>query len=278
MKALRCAAASLLFAFAAGAAAQTAPAPAFEPQPGQAGKDVIWLPTPDEMVQEMLKLAQVAPGERLVDLGSGDGKIAIAAARLGAIAKGVEYNPDMVEFSRRKARQARVEVDFVQGDIFATDFSNADVVTLYLLNHLNEQLRPTLLAMKPGTRVVSYRFTMGAWEPDATATGGSFDAFLWRVPARIEGDWSVAIGGNPGPTVRFEQSFQRVEGRAEWGTRAAPLREAAIRGAVVSFVAVDAAGTPHRFEGVADHTGPMMGVVTPAAGGAPRLFVATRRK
>lgn len=279
MSAVRRAFAPLLFACAAAtAAAQSVATPAFEPKPGQAGKDVIWLPTPDEMVREMLDLAQVAAGERMVDLGSGDGKIAIAAAKRGALARGVEYNLDMVEYSRRKAKDAGVNVEFVQGDIFATDFSNADVVTLYLLTHLNEQLRPTLLAMKPGTRIVSYRFAMGAWEPDATAMGGSFDAFLWRVPAKVEGDWDVAVGNNPGPTVRLEQSFQRLDGRAQWGNRAGPLRDAAIRGPVVTFSAVDAAGVLQRFEGVADHTGPMMGVVIPAAGGAARLFVATRRK
>ena len=271
----RLAVAALAAALALGAFAEP-PRPAEEPRLGQQGKDVIWLPTPDETVEKMLDLAQLKPGERLVDLGSGDGKIAIAAAKRGASAKGIEYNPDMVAFSRRRAREAGVQVELVQGDIFESDFSDADVVTLYLLTQLNERLRPTLLAMKPGTRVVSYRFAMGGWEPDGTVTGERFDAYLWRVPAKVEGDWMVRVGNREGPALRLEQEFQRLEGKAVWGSRASPLREATLRGPVVSFVATDEAGVAHRFEGVADHAGPMMGVVTPVAGGASRLFTATR--
>ena len=262
---------------AVGALAQ-APTPApDEPQLGQQGKDVIWLPTPDETVQKMLDLAQLAPGERLVDLGSGDGKIAIAASKRGAFAKGIEYDPKMVEYSRRKAREAGAQVELVQGDIFESDFADADVVTMYLLTHLNERLRPTLLAMKPGTRVVSYRFAMGDWEPDASVSGERFDVYLWRVPAKVDGEWSLRIGNHAGPTLRFEQRFQQLAGRVVWGSRAAPLQEATLRGPVVTFIAADAAGVPHRFEGVADHEGPITGVVTPVAGGASRLFVATRK-
>ena len=262
-------------AVALGAAAEP---PTDGPRLGQQGKDVIWLPTPDETVEKMLDLAHLAPGEHLVDLGSGDGKIAIAAAKRGAVARGIEYDAKMVEFSRRRAREAAVQVDLVQGDIFESDFSQADVVTLYLLTHLNERLRPTLLAMKPGTRVVSYRFGMGGWEPDATITGERFDAYLWRVPAKVGGDWDVRIGNREGPILRLGQEFQKLDGQAVWGMRASPLREATIRGPVVSFVAVDEAGVLQRFEGVADHGGPMMGVVTPAGGGAARLFTATRRR
>ena len=272
--------AAMLLALASPALAQTqaqAPGPgAYEPQMGQAGKDVIWIPTPDEVVQKMLDMTQLAPGERLVDLGSGDGKIAIAAAKRGAVAKGIEYNPEMVEFSKRKAKEAGVEVELVRGDIFESDFSNADVITLYLMPHLNERLRPTLLAMKPGTRVTSHYFDMGAWEADESASAAGRDAYFWRVPAKIEGEWRVKVGNNAGPIVRIEQRFQKFDGRADWGNRVAPLRDTVIRGPVVAFTAVDAAGTLHRFEGVTDHTGPMMGVVTPVKGGAPRLFVATR--
>ena len=247
------------------------------PRVGQPGKDVIWLPTPDDMVVKMLDLAHLAPGERLVDLGSGDGRIVIAAAKRGAFARGIEYDNEMVAHSRRLAAQAGVDVELVQGDIFASDFSSADVVTMFLLDTLNERLRPTLLAMKPGTRVVSYRFGMGEWEPDNTIVGELYDTFLWRVPAKVEGEWQVVIANHPGPALRFEQRFQKLEGRAIWGERSSPLRDAAIRGPVVTFTAADAAGALHRFEGVADHGGPMMGVVTPANGGAARLFVATRR-
>ena len=264
---------------AASAAAQEAarkPKP-FEPEVGQSGKDVIWVPTPDEVVQKMLELAQVAPGERLYDLGSGDGKIAIAAARRGARAKGIEYNPEMVEFSRRKAKEAGVEVELVQGDIFEASFTDGDVFTLYLLPHLNEKLRPTLLDLKPGTRITSHAFRMGDWEPDETASVAGREAHFWRVPAKIGGDWEVRIGNNAGPRLRIQQAFQKFEGQVDWGTRASPLQDTVLRGPVVAFTAADAAGVLHRFEGVADHSGPMMGVATPVRGGAPKFFSATRR-
>ena len=281
--AIRTAAVAALAAFLAAAWPGAAPAQpaaeagAFEPKVGQAGKDVVWVPTPDEIVQKMLDMAQVAPGDRVVDLGSGDGKIAIAAARRGAIAKGIEFNPQMVEHSRRLARQAGVEVELVQGDIFEADFSNADVVTLYLLPILNDRLRPILLAMKPGTRVTSHYFDMGDWQPDDTAHADGRPAYFWRVPAKVHGEWSVRIGNNAGPTVRFEQKYQHIEGQATWGARAGPLRDASMRGPLVGFTVADEAGRLHRFEGVTDHGGPMQGVVVPAGGGATRYFTATRR-
>src|SRR5258706_1853204 len=239
------------------------------PRLGQPGKDVMWLPTPDDMVVRMLDLAQLAPGERLVDLGSGDGRIAIAAAKRGAFAKGIEYDAEMVAHSRRLAAQARVDVELVQGDIFASDFSRADVVTMFLLDTLNERLRPTLLAMKPGTRAVSDRFGMGAWEPDVTIDGGAYDAYLWRVPAKVDGEWKVIIANHPGPTLRIEQRFQKLDGWVVWGDRGSPLRDAAIRGPVVTFTAADAAGPLHRFEGVADHGRAAL------SGGTPSSAVAT---
>ena len=277
----RAAAAALASCFVWGVAptaAQTAAPPSeYKPEVGQSGKDVIWVPTPDEVVQKMLDLAQVQPGERLYDLGSGDGKITIAAAKRGARAKGIEYNPEMVEHSRRNARAAGVEVELVQGDIFEADFTDGDVFTLYLLPHLNERLRPSLLNLKPGTRITSHSFRMGEWEPDETATAAGRDAHFWRVPAKIEGDWEVRVGNNAGPRLRIRQQFQKIEGTVDWGTRAGPLQDAVLKGPVVAFTAADANGVFHRFEGVADHTGPMMGVATPLKGGAPKFFMATRR-
>ncbi|HYC35971.1 MAG TPA: class I SAM-dependent methyltransferase [Usitatibacter sp.] len=270
--ALACAAMATVLA----ARAQDATAP-FEPKSGQEGKDVMWVPTPDAVVEKMLDVAQLAPAERLVDLGSGDGKVAIAAAKRGAIARGIEYEPRMVEYSKRMAERAGVKVDLVQGDIFASDFSDADVVTMYLLPHLNERLRPTLLAMKPGTRVVSHSFDMGAWSSDETIYAEGRAVHFWRVPARIGGEWQVRIGNGRGPTLRIEQSFQKFEGQVQWGNRAGPLRDTVLRGPIVAFTLADDAGTLHRFEGVTDHDGPMTGIVTPARGGAPRFFIATRR-
>src|SRR6478672_9450158 len=142
--------------------ALSAQTPKFEPQVGQAGKDVIWVPTPDEVVDRMLTMAQVGPNDFHMDLGSGDGKIVIAAAKRGAKALGIEYNPDMVKLAQDNAQKAGVseKASFRKADIFQTDFSQATVITLYLLPALNMRLRPQLLSMKPGTRVVSHSFTM----------------------------------------------------------------------------------------------------------------------
>jgi hypothetical protein len=118
---------------------------------------------------------------------------------------------------------------------------------------------------------------MGDWKPDETATAAGREAHFWRVPAKIEGDWEVRLGNNAGPRVRIQQKFQNIEGTADWGTRAGPLQDAVLRGPVVAFTATDGNGVPHRFEGVADHTGPMMGVAVPVKGGAARFFTATRR-
>ena len=145
----------------------------YEPHVGQAGKDVIWVPTPDEVVDRMLTMAQVVPNDIHFDLGAGDGKIAIAAAKkFGARATGIEYNADMARYANSNAQAAGVagvgpgKALIRQGDIFVTDFSSATVITLYLLPALNMKLRPQLLSMRPGTRVVSHSFTMEDWEAD----------------------------------------------------------------------------------------------------------------
>ena len=175
----------LLFALALPAAAQ------FQPQVGQAGKDVIWVPTPDDVVERMLTMAQVTPQDYVWDLGAGDGKIAIAAAKkFGARATGIEYNPDMVKHANANAQAAGVagtgkgQATIRHGDIFATDFSQASVITLYLLPALNLKLRPKLLKMKQGTRIVSHDFDMGDWKPDVTLKVGTRMVHFWTVPDR----------------------------------------------------------------------------------------------
>src|SRR5262245_15794497 len=187
--------------FALLAATFVAAAPAFaqskyEPHVGQAGKDVIWVPTPDEVVERMLTMAQLGPNDIHFDLGAGDGKIAIAAAKRGARATGIEYNPDMAKFANEKAAAAGVagsgagKAIIRQADIFATDFSQATVITMYLLPGLNMKLRPQLLAMRPGTRVVSHSFTMEDWEADEVSSVDGRRAYFWVVPANVQGAWN----------------------------------------------------------------------------------------
>lgn len=194
---------SLLVAGAFIAFSANCQAAAFTPKLGQAGKDVMWLPTPDALVARLLQMAQLAPTDRLVDLGAGDGKIVIAAARdFGATARGVEFDPRLVGVAQTLAARAGVSerARFVQGDIFKTDFSDADVVAMYLLPQLNLKLRPTLLGMKPGTRIVTHWFDMGTWAPDETTEVENRPGYLWIVPANVHGTWRVetALDAKPG--------------------------------------------------------------------------------
>lgn len=199
------------------AAAQPAAQANFEPRVGQAGKDVIWVPTPNGLIDRMLRMANAGPNDKLVDLGSGDGRIAIAAVRDFKVASaiGIEYNPAMVTLSNRNAAEQGVaqRVKFVEGDIFATDFSDATVVTMYLLPSLNLRLRPTILNMKPGTRIVSHAFTMEDWRPDDRADVEGQNAYFWIVPARVAGTWKVQAGSET-VELKLTQSFQDFRGTA----------------------------------------------------------------
>ena len=200
------------------AACALAPAePEFEPESGQAGKDVVWVPTPDVLVERMLDMAQVTREDTVIDLGSGDGRTVIAAARRGAQALGIEYNPDMVALSRRNAERAGVagRARFEKADLFESDFSGATVITMFLLPSINVKLRPKILAMRPGTRVVSNSFTMDAWEPEETAhlsreqgCGTAWcTAYFWIVPAQFAGTWRLPVG-----ELALEQRFQMLNG------------------------------------------------------------------
>jgi len=204
-------AALLLLPLAGFAAAQ----PGFEPRVGQAGKDVIWVPTPNALVDRMLRMANAGPNDKLVDLGSGDGRIAIAAARDFKVASavGIEYNPAMVTLSNRNAAEQGVaqRVKFIEGDLFATDFSDATIVTMYLLPAINLRLRPLLLDMKPGTRIVSHAFTMEEWRPDDRANVEGQNAYFWIVPAKVVGTWKVQAGAET-LELRLTQTFQDFRG------------------------------------------------------------------
>jgi precorrin-6B methylase 2 len=227
--------AALAFTISAGAAfAQGSGQKPFEPQVGQAGKDVVWVPTPQAVVDKMLDMAKVTKNDFVMDLGSGDGRTVITAAKRGARSFGIEYNPDMVELSRRNAAAAKVSPDratFVQADLFETDFSKANVVTLFLLPSINMKLRDKILAMAPGTRIVANTFTMEDWEADQTetVTGDCVSwctALLWIVPAKADGTWQ--LGSEP---LVLTQSFQKLEGTL--GGK--PITDAKMTGDEIAF-------------------------------------------
>ncbi|HEX9182266.1 MAG TPA: class I SAM-dependent methyltransferase [Burkholderiales bacterium] len=236
--------AALLFAFPA--AAQQKNGKPFEPQVGQAGKDVIWVPTPDEVVERMLRMAQVTSNDYVIDLGAGDGKIAIMAAKkFGARSLGIEYNPEMAKHAQGNVEKAGVsgKARIVQGDIFVSDFTKATVITMYLLPALNLKLRPQILAMRPGTRVVSHSFSMDDWEADETSSMDGRRAYFWVVPANVAGTWVFEAAGG-GATEKseltLEQRFQKIEGTIGLGTQLqGGLRDARLRGFNISFSYVD---------------------------------------
>ena len=197
----------------------------FQPQVGQAGKDVVWVPTPQVLVEKMLDMAKVTPQDYLIDLGSGDGRTVISAAKRGLRALGIEYNPDMVDLSKRNASEAGVaeKATFLKADLFESDFSKATVITMFLLPEINLKLRPKLLAMKPGTRVVSNSFTMEDWTPDATETvengcSSWCTAYLWIIPAKVEGTWKLARG-----ELTLKQEFQMISGTLNVGVSKTPI-------------------------------------------------------
>jgi hypothetical protein len=211
----------------------------YQPQIGQEGKDVIWVPTPQALVEKMLDLAKVTAQDYVIDLGSGDGRTVIAAAKRGARALGIEYNPDMVELSKRNAAKAGVSdrVNFAKADLFESDFSPAQVITMFLLPDINLRLRPKLLDMKPGTRVVSNSFTMGDWKADETAVvkegcASYCTAHLWIVPAKIDGTWKLDQG-----ELTLKQTYQQFSGSMSSSGIAFPLTDTKLSGDRISFTA-----------------------------------------
>lgn len=211
----------------------------YTPQLAQSGKDVIWVPTPEALVERMLDVAQVAASDRVVDLGSGDGRLVIMAARRGATALGIEYDAKLVAYARAAAARAGVadRAQFMQADLFASDFSQATVVTLFLGADLNRKLEPALLALKPGTRIVSNTHAVGDWPPDATVTSADDErsvfyrtALMWIVPAKVAGRWQFADG-----TVTLTQRYQKVSGLVTLHGKSAPITSAVLRGDALQF-------------------------------------------
>jgi SAM-dependent methyltransferase len=211
----------------------------FNPSVGQPGKDVVWVPTPQALVDKMLDMAELKPGDRIVDLGSGDGRTVITAAKRGFPARGLEYNPDMVALAKRAAEKEGVSrtATFEQADIFQSDFSNATVVTLFLLPQLNARLQPILLEMPAGTRVISNSFPMDGWQPDETVEVkegcSSFcRALKWVVPAKVAGAWRLGD-----EQLQLTQTFQMLSGELRDGNVSAPISDARMDGARIRFTA-----------------------------------------
>ena len=228
-------AAALLCASVLFAQTQTTTKP-FEPQVGQQGKDVVWVPTPQALVEKMLDIAKVTAQDYVMDLGSGDGRTVITAAKRGATAVGIEYNPDMVDLSKRNAATAGVtaKATFMKADLFETDLTKATVITMFLLPQINLKLRPSILNLKPGTRIVSNTFTMEEWSPDETATitedcTSWCTALLWIVPAKVDGTWRLGQSD-----LTLTQTFQQVKGTLKTGNNSVPV-EGKLLGEQISF-------------------------------------------
>jgi precorrin-6B methylase 2 len=228
----------LLISFFIGASGQeTTTNAGYVPEVGQQGKDVVWVPTPNELVNAMLTMAKVTPEDFLIDLGSGDGRTVIAAAKLGTRAVGIEYNPDMVALSKRNAEQEGVSgmTQFIEADLYEYDFSKATVITMFLLPEINLKLRPRLLDLKPGTRIVSNTFTMGEWEADyevnTDENWNSWNhALMWIIPAKVEGTWKI---GNA--ELSFKQQYQLVFGNMITGQGVTTITDGRLSGNEITF-------------------------------------------
>jgi precorrin-6B methylase 2 len=251
----------------AGVFAQAVASAEFEPTVGQEGKDVIWVPTPQALVNKMLDMANVTPQDFVIDLGSGDGRTVITAAKRGVRAMGIEYEPNMVELSKRNAAREGVadKTQFIQADLFESDFSQATVITMFLLEEINLKLRPRLLDLKPGTRVVSNAFTMGEWTADETVTleenkdcGVYCTALLWIVPAKVEGTWKLPQG-----ELTVTQIFQTFFGTLKSGPNSMSVLDGKLSGDRIRF-SVGEANYSGQVSG-----GTMQGTFTPGGSTAP---------
>ena len=228
---------SLLVIITPASAAQI-PDAVYQPKLGQQGRDVVWIPSPNDMVEKMLDMARVTPQDFVIDLGSGDGRNVIAAAKRGARALGVEYNPDLVELSKRAAAAAGVadKAAFVQGDMFAADISQATALVLFLIPSNLEKLAPKFLALRPGTRIVSNTYEIGGgWEPDETDRLQNCAtwciAYLYIVPAKVAGTWRLPSG-----ELTLEQEYQSVTGTFEQSGIRLAVENGLLHGNEIRFV------------------------------------------
>src|SRR6186997_3536242 len=213
----------------------------FEPVSGQAGKDVVWVPSPPDMVNKLMEMGQVTPNDFVIDLGSGDGRNVIAAAKLGARALGVEYNPDMVALSRKLAQDAGVaeKAQFVQADMYEYDISQATVMALFLLPVNMNRLAPKFFNLAPGSRIVANTFGIDGWEPDfretlpqASECENWCEALLWIVPAKVAGTWAM-----PNGSLTLTQQYQAVQGTLTTGGQSHTVVTGRLKGEELSFIA-----------------------------------------
>lgn len=244
----------------------------FVPQVGQHGKDVVWVPTPQELVDKMLEIAKVTPADYVIDLGSGDGRTVITAAKLGAKALGVEYNPDMVALSKESAAKQGVtdKAKFMEADLYTIDLSEATVITMFLLPDINLKLRPRLLDLKPGTRIVSNTFTMGEWEEDYKVTTednwNSWNtAYLWIIPAKVEGTWKLGRD-----ELSLTQEFQMVKGTLNSGGKSITVNDGRLSGAEITFTI-----NGEKYTGTVNGD-KMLGTAVNTSKGSTRDWTATR--
>jgi precorrin-6B methylase 2 len=244
----------------------------FVPQVGQQGKDVVWVPTPQELVNKMLEIAKVTPDDFVIDLGSGDGRTVITAAKIGANARGIEYNPDMVALSKENAKKEGVidKAEFIQADLYETDLSKATVITMFLLPEINLKLRPRLLDLEPGTRIVSNTFTMGEWEADQEATTeenwNSWNtAYLWIIPAKADGKWKLGNG-----ELDLTQEYQFLRGTLSSGGKSLIVTDGSMNGNSISFIINN-----DKYSGTVGEK-LMKGTVTNASTGSMSDWIATR--
>ncbi|MBI4294266.1 MAG: class I SAM-dependent methyltransferase [Betaproteobacteria bacterium] len=238
-------------ALGAGVAPAQTPAQTYRPEIGQPGKDVVWVPTPERLIQRMLQMADASSKDVVVDLGSGDGRIPIAAAKLfGARGIGIEFDAELVQYSIRAAAREGLSdrVRFAREDFFQTDLSGATIVTLYVSPTVMRQLRPRLLALKPGTRIVSHQFTLEEWEPDEMARVESVPAYLWVVPASAAGKWRLTLGTDAYELV-LSQEYQMLRGSARSGAGVSPIVGGRLRGETIRFSFADKNGDVRTFSG-----------------------------
>lgn len=244
----------LVLASVGSAAEQAVPAPEVAPR----RPDVGYVPTPQPIVDAMLKLANVQRGELVYDLGCGDGRAVITAARdFGARGVGVDIDPERIAESRANAEAAGVtdHVRFTQADLFQLQFADADVLFLYLLPDLNVRLRPRILdELRPGSRIISHAFTMGDWEPDRISRVGNIPIFFWMVPAKVAGEWTVTLPGGQGGTLSLRQNFQEVTGTLTTEGRTVAVQQGRLSGKTLAFRYASGWRTVRAIATVADGT------------------------